>query len=164
MGVTPKKSPTSGFRGSEIFLSLVVHDGAHKNWGSNSRMASGVLPPNPKNPKNCGEIFSTSGRQIWTKVQIYTLQISGRPHLGFGRNLTKGFRKNGGLKIGGWGTFGVYPLLGPAPTKRPMRRIVLVTLRKMVFIWGESAPIWGRYGGSKFGIFAKFGLLLLGTL
>ena len=34
----------------------------------------------------------------------------------------------------------------------------------MVFLWGESAPIWGRYGGLKFGIFAKFGLLLLGTL
>ena len=28
----------------------------------------------------------------------------------------------------------------------------------------ESTPIWGRYGGLKFGIFANFGLLLLGTL
>jgi len=34
----------------------------------------------------------------------------------------------------------------------------------MVFVWGKSAPIWGRYGGLKFGIFANFGLLLLGTL
>jgi len=48
-----------------------------------------------------------------------------------------------------------------------MLLIALATLRKMVFVWGESAPIWGRYGGLKFGIFwplAYFGLLLLGTL
>jgi len=34
----------------------------------------------------------------------------------------------------------------------------------MVFVWVESAPIWGRYGGLNFGIFANFGLLFLGTL
>jgi len=34
----------------------------------------------------------------------------------------------------------------------------------MLFVWGESAPIWGRYGGLKFGFLAYFGLRLLGTL
>jgi len=42
--------------------------------------------------------------------------------------------------------------------------IELGILRKTAFSWGESASIWGRYGGLKFGIFANFGLLLLGTL
>ena len=42
--------------------------------------------------------------------------------------------------------------------------IALATLRKMVFVWGESTPIWGRYGGLKFGFLAYFGLLLLETL
>jgi len=79
VGGDPPKSPTSGFRGSEFLPLLVVHDVAHKNWGSNSRMANGVLPPNPKNPKNCVDDLAISGEQIWTKVQIYTLQISGRP-------------------------------------------------------------------------------------
>jgi len=45
-----------------------------------------------------------------------------------------------------------------------MPLIALSILRKKVFSWGESAPIWGRYRGLKFGIFAIFGLLLLGTL
>jgi len=45
-----------------------------------------------------------------------------------------------------------------------MPLIALATIRKMAFAWGESAPIWGRYGGLNFGIFVKFGLLLLGTL
>ena len=34
----------------------------------------------------------------------------------------------------------------------------------MVFVWGESAPIWGIYGGLKFGFLGNFDLLLLGTL
>jgi len=41
------------------------------------------------------------------------------------------------------------------------------TPEKIAFVWGESAPIWGRYGGLKFGFFgflAKFSLFLLGTL
>jgi len=45
-----------------------------------------------------------------------------------------------------------------------MHLIALATLRKIIFVWGESAPIWGRYGGLKFGFLAYFGLLLLGTL
>ena len=45
-----------------------------------------------------------------------------------------------------------------------MHLIALATLRKMVFVWGESTPIWGRYGGLKFGFLAYFGLLILGTL
>ena len=45
-----------------------------------------------------------------------------------------------------------------------MRLIALATLRKMVFVWGESAPIWGRYGGLNFGFLAYFGLLLPGTM
>jgi len=45
-----------------------------------------------------------------------------------------------------------------------MHLIALQTLKKMVFVWGESAPIWGRYGGLKIAILAYFGLLLLGTL
>jgi len=45
-----------------------------------------------------------------------------------------------------------------------MHLIALQTLKKMVFVWGESAPIWGRYGGLKIAILAYFGLLLVGTL
>ena len=45
-----------------------------------------------------------------------------------------------------------------------MHLIALATLRKTVFVWRESAPIWGRYGGLKFGFLAYFGLLLLGTM
>ena len=37
-------------------------------------------------------------------------------------------------------------------------------VEKNGFCLGESAPIWGRYGGLKFGFFANFGLLLLETL
>jgi len=40
-------------------------------------------------------------------------------------------------------------------------------VRKTIFVWGDSAPIWGRYGGLNFGFFgflAYFGLLLLETL
>jgi len=35
---------------------------------------------------------------------------------------------------------------------------------KIAFCLGKSAPIWGRYGGLKFGFLAYFGLLVLGTL
>jgi len=38
-----------------------------------------------------------------------------------------------------------------------MNVIALVTLRKMVFEWGESAPIWGRYGGLTISLLAIFG-------
>jgi len=30
---------------------------------------------------------------------------------------------------------------------------------KKVFVWGKSAPIWGKYGGLKFGFFGLFGVL-----
>ena len=45
-----------------------------------------------------------------------------------------------------------------------MLLIALETVRKMVFVRGESAPIWGRYGGLKFGFLAYSNLLLLGTV
>ena len=45
-----------------------------------------------------------------------------------------------------------------------MLLIALATVRKMVFVWGESAPIWRRYRGLKFGFLVYFGLRLLGTL
>jgi len=35
--------------------------------------------------------------------------------------------------------------------------IALGALRKMLFEWGESAPIWGRYGGLKISLLAIFG-------
>jgi len=57
VGGDPQKSPTFGFRGSECFPPLVVHDGAYKNWKYNSRLTGGVLPPNPKNHQNCGNFF-----------------------------------------------------------------------------------------------------------
>ena len=85
----------------------------------NSPLSSGVLTPNPKKTQNCVGDLAISGRQIWTKVQIYTPQIFGRPPSAFGRNLTKGFRKNGVSKIGGWSTFGVYPLWGLHPPEAP---------------------------------------------
>jgi len=34
----------------------------------------------------------------------------------------------------------------------------------MVFVWGESAPIWGKYRGLNLCFLAYFGLLLLGIL
>jgi len=64
VGGDPQKSPTFGFRGSECFPPLVVHDGAYKNWKYNSRLTGGVLPPNPKNHQNCGKFSERSGRQI----------------------------------------------------------------------------------------------------
>ena len=37
-------------------------------------------------------------------------------------------------------------------------------LRQTIFVWGESAHIWGSYGGLKSAILAYFGLFLLGNL
>jgi len=42
--------------------------------------------------------------------------------------------------------------------------IMLGALRRTVFVWGESAHIWGSYGGLKIAILAYFGLFFLGSL
>jgi len=68
------------------------------------------------------------------------------------------------LKILGWGTFGVYPLRGSGPQILFSIIITLGALRQTNFVWGESAHIWGSYGGLKIAILAYFGLFFLGTL
>ena len=72
-----------------------------------------------------------------------------------------------GSKFGGWGTFGA--LLGFTPFRSSHRHLTHASYssgdpENKCFCLGESAPIWGRYGGLKFGVSAYFGLLLLGTL
>jgi len=44
-----------------------------------------------------------------------------------------------------------------------MSIIALEALIKTVFEWGESAPIWGRYGGLKISLLAIFGPKFLET-
>jgi len=44
-----------------------------------------------------------------------------------------------------------------------MSVIALGALRKMVFEWRESAPIWGRYGGLNISLSAIFGPKFLKT-
>jgi len=44
-----------------------------------------------------------------------------------------------------------------------MSVIALGALRKMFFEWGESAPIWGRYGDLKISLSAIFGPKFLDT-
>ena len=73
------------------------------------------------------------------------------------------FEKNG-LKIWGWGTFGVYPLRGSGPQILFSIIIALWALKQMNFVWGESAHIWGSYGGLKIAILAYFGLFYLENL
>ena len=68
------------------------------------------------------------------------------------------------MKFFGWGTFGVYPLRGSGPQILFSIIIALAALREMIFVWGESAHIWGSYGGLKSAILAYFGLFFLGTL
>ena len=72
--------------------------------------------------------------------------------------------RNGVLKFWEWGTFGVYPLRGSGAQMLFLIIIALGALRRTNFIWGESAHIWGSYGGLKIAILAYFGLFLLGTL
>jgi len=68
------------------------------------------------------------------------------------------------LKFFGGGTFGVYPLRESGPQILFFIIIALGALRQMNFVWGESAHVWGSYGGLKIAILAYFGLFLLGTL
>ena len=61
-----------------------------------------------------------------------------------------------GVEIWGWGTFGFWaltPNLAIASYSPGGRE-------KNGFCLGESAPIWERYGGLKFGIFWLFGEIL----
>jgi len=78
----PKKSFTSGFRGSK-FLPPETQQTSPENSGFNSRLVNGVLPPCPKTCFICGTFSPKSAGQIWIKLKIYTLQISGRPDLAF---------------------------------------------------------------------------------
>ena len=68
------------------------------------------------------------------------------------------------MKIFLGGTFGVYPLRGSGPQILFLIVIALGALRQTNFVWGESAHIWGSYGGLKIAILAYFGLFLLETL
>jgi len=72
----PKKSPTSGYRGSKFLPPKIDNRRAHKFWGSHFRLASGVLPPGPKNPLSRATFSWSSGRQISIKLKIYTLHTS----------------------------------------------------------------------------------------
>jgi len=49
--------------------------------------------------------------------------------------------------------FPFLPLGGPRPPASPMSFIVYGALIQKIFEWGESAPIWGRYGGLKIWLF-----------
>ena len=64
-------------------------------------------------------------------------------------------------KFFGWVTFGVYPLRGSGPQILFLIIIALGALRQTNFVWGESAHIWGSYGGLKI---AYFGLFYLENL
>jgi len=62
------------------------------------------------------------------------------------------------------GVLPFYPLRGSGPPILFSIVIALGALRKTNFLWGESAHIWGSYGGLKSAILAYFGLFFLGTL
>ena len=62
------------------------------------------------------------------------------------------------------GVLPFYPLRGSGPPILFSIIIALGALRQMIFVWGESAHIWGSYGGLKSAILAYFGLFLLGIL
>jgi len=62
------------------------------------------------------------------------------------------------------GVLPFYPLKGSGPPILFSIIIALGALRKTNFVWGESAHIWGSYGGLKSAILAYFGLFLLGTV
>ena len=53
---------------------------------------------------------------------------------------------------------GVRLLMGVPCPIWPLHLVALGTLRKTNLRWGESPPIWGRYGGLKFCPKAYFGL------
>ena len=54
--------------------------------------------------------------------------------------------------------FGVRPLMGVPCPIWPLHVVALGALRKTNLSWGESPPIWGRYGGLKFCPKTYFGL------
>ena len=62
------------------------------------------------------------------------------------------------------GVLPFYPLRGSVPPILFSIILALGALRKTNFVWGESAHIWGSYGGLKSAILAYFGLFFLGTL
>ena len=72
----PKKSPTSGYRGSKFVPPKIDNGRAHKFWGSHFRLARGVLPPGPKNPLSRATFSWSSGRPISIKLKIYTRHTS----------------------------------------------------------------------------------------
>ena len=62
------------------------------------------------------------------------------------------------------GVLPFYPLRGSGPPILFSIIIALGALRRTVFVWRESAHIWGRYGGLKSAILAYFGLFFLEIL
>jgi len=63
-----------------------------------------------------------------------------------------------------WGVLPFYPLRGSGPQILFSIIIAPGALSRTVFVWGESAHIWGIYGGLKSAILAYFGLFYLGNL
>ena len=86
LGVTPPKSPTSGFPGSKFSPPSAVHVSAYKNRMSNSRILGVLWPPYLKNCQNCGTSSSISTRQIWPKFAQNTLQGCFCVKIGDGKN------------------------------------------------------------------------------
>jgi len=121
--------------------------------GPNSRLAGGILPPNPKNPK-LSRAFRESCWSYLVKIKNLHTSHIGSPLLNFlGGDLTRRFRKiGGGVKNWRVGHFGGSPPLG-ARTPHPTLVPYSTGNAKICGFYsrGESAPIWGRYGGFKFG-------------
>jgi len=74
LGVTPQKSPTSGFPAYKFSPPSAVHVSAYKNRMSNSRISGVLWPPYLKNRQICTTSSSISTRQIRPKFAQNTLQ------------------------------------------------------------------------------------------
>ena len=124
--------------------------------GGNSRIAGGVWPPSPKNPKIGGAPGANMRIAISIKLNFLdTSDISTANSEPFFQ-ISFPILRYGVLKIRGWGTFGVFPLPGAKPPISPLDVIGLGTLTKTLFEWGRSTPIWGRYKGLKICVFSLF--------
>ena len=80
-GVTPQISPF-GFRGSEFFFTISNARWSLRKLGPNSRLAGGILPPNPKNPK-LSRAFRESRWSYLVKIKNLHTSHIGLPLLNF---------------------------------------------------------------------------------
>jgi len=90
--------------------------------GGNSRIAGGVWPPNPKNPKIGGA--PRAYMRIAISIQLNFLDTSAIrtcPHEARFLNFLPYFEKWGSLKLGGGALLGISPFRGPDPRSDPWR-------------------------------------------